>query len=82
MNLRKEDEVYNNSDLEERILDIRRRIEEQRRELCTSRPEPVKRHEEVVEAPRVVETSREEQEKERRNAELNDIKLKLLGKKK
>ena len=71
-----------NRETEERIRDLRRRIEELRSQLHTSRPEPVKRHEEVVETSRNVEAPREISEREKRNAELNDIKAKLLGRKK
>lgn len=60
-----------------RLHDIKRRIAELREALHTSRPEPAYRHDEVSQAPRDVEKAQE-----KRNAELDDIKAKLLGRKK
>jgi hypothetical protein len=70
------------NDFEERIRDLRERIERLRRDIYTPQPKPIKRHEEVVETPRNVEAPREISEREKRDAELNDIKAKLLGRKK
>lgn len=67
------------SDLEKQIRDIRRRIEELRSQLHTPQPSPIRDDEKVVESPRDVEEARKKQE---RANELNDIKAKLMGKKK
>lgn len=65
--------------MEQRILDIRRRIEEQRARLgyTQTRSDPTRYDEQI---PR--ETPRVDQAREAKNAELNDLKAKLLGKKK
>ena len=64
---------------QERIRDLRRRIEELRSQLHTSRPSPVRDYEQVVEQTQDVGEARKKQE---RANELNDIKAKLLGRKK
>ena len=63
-------------DFEERIRDIKGRIAELRNALHTPQPEPSYRHDEVSQTTRDVEEARSE---EKRNAELNDLKAKLLG---
>lgn len=65
-------------DFEERIRDIRGRIAELRDALHSSRPESSINHVEVPQTTRVVERTTEA-EKEKRNAEMNDLKAKLLG---
>ena len=85
MNWNKESEslkINENSNLEEQVRDLRRRIEKLRSELCSPRSESIERDEEMGEPPRNVEPPREVAEREIRNAELNDIKAKLLGRKK
>ena len=64
-------------EMELRILDIRRRIEEQRAKLAHSETRPVtaRRHGEILE-----QTPRDKT-REKKNAELNDLKAKLLGRK-
>jgi hypothetical protein len=62
------------------IRDIRRRIEKLRKELSSPRPTVTQRNEQVLEQAPRVERTREEQE--RKNAEMNDLKAKLLGRKK
>ena len=67
---------------DERLLEIqllKRRIERIRREFFSTRPSATQRNDEVLEQTRNVEETSEE---EKRNAELNDIKAKLLGRKK
>ena len=65
--------------MEQRILDIRRRIEEQRARLgYTQTRSSATRYDEPI--PQ--ETPRVDQAREAKNAELNDLKAKLLGKKK
>jgi hypothetical protein len=65
-------------DFEAKILDIRRRIEEQREQLARSEIQPIvaQRHEEILGQTQSVDTTRE-----KKNAELDAIKAKLLGKK-
>ena len=65
-------------DFEAKILDIRRRIKEQREQLARSeiRPIATQRHEEILGQTQSVDTARE-----KKNAELADLKAKLLGKK-
>ena len=67
-----------NRETEERIRDIRRRIAELRDALHTSRPEPSHNDDEVSQPTQYTEKSKEE----KRNAELEDMKAKLLGRKK
>lgn len=63
------------SETAKRLHDIKRRIEELRASLYSARPEPAQRNDEVLEKP-------QDDEKRKRNAELDDIKAKLLGRKK
>ena len=74
----KEEGNYDSGDLEAKILDIRRRIEEQRAQLAhrETRPVTARRHEEILGQTQSVDTTRE-----KKNAELDAIKAKLLGKK-
>lgn len=60
------------------IRDIRRRIEEQRNLLSSPRSFHVERHEEMAQPKQVVEQA---SERERKNAELDAIKAKLMGRK-
>ena len=69
----------NSIETEERIRDLRRRIEELRSRLHTPQPSPVRDYEQVVEQTQDVDEARKKQE---RANELNDIKAKLLGRKK
>ena len=64
--------------MEQRILDIRRRIEEQRARLgyTQTRSSTTRSYEQIPQ-----ETSSVDQTRETKNAELNDLKAKLLGKK-
>lgn len=63
----------------ERILDIRRRIEEQKQAIgyYQTRSTTIERHEEVVEQRKNLEPTPEE----KRNKELDDIKSKLMRRK-
>ena len=63
---------------EERIRVIRRRIEELRHNLYTTRSDTIDEYETVVETPRTLEETRAKQNKE---AELNDLREKLRRKK-
>ena len=62
---------------EERIRDIRRRIAELRNRLHSTQPDSVQKPDKVVEQRQSVDEARE-----RKNAELEEIKAKLLGRKK
>ena len=63
-----------------KIRDIRRRIEKLRDHFHTPRRERMAESQKVDEPAPVVE--QKEKEQERRNAEMDDIKAKLLGRKK
>ena len=66
---------------DERLFEIqllRKRIERLRNTLCGPRRELTQRNEQVSEPRQIVESTPEE----KRNAELDDIKAKLLGRKK
>ena len=65
---------------DERLFEIqllRKRIERLRDTLCSPRRKPARRDEQVSEPRQIVERTREEQEQ--KNAEMNDLKAKLLG---
>ena len=76
-NLRERNE-RENREREERIRDLRRRIEELRSSLYSTQPRRVCEDDEVAEPIRNVEQT----EREKRNAELDAMKAKLLGRKK
>ena len=63
---------------EEHIRVIRRRIEELKHNLYTTRSDTIDEYETVVETPRTLEETRAKQNKE---AELNDLREKLRRKK-
>lgn len=63
------------SETAKRLDDIKRRIEELRSYFHPTQPEPTQRNDEVLAESR-------EDEKRKRNSELEDIKAKLLGRKK
>lgn len=76
----KEEGIKNDTgDLAAKILDIQRRIEEQRARLgyTQTRSEPTRYNEQIPQ-----ETPSVDQAREAKNAELNDLKAKLLGKRK
>lgn len=74
-----EEEDEWSKDIRERIHDIRRRIEEQKRAIgyYQARPKAIERHEEVVEQRKDMDPTPEE----KRKAELDDLKSKLMRRK-
>ena len=76
----KEEGIENDTrDFTAKILDIQRRIEEQRARLgyTQTRSEPARYNEQIPQ-----KTPSVDQAREAKNAELNDLKAKLLGKRK